>query len=281
MASFFLLPSLDFIRLQVSKLPMSRNTKIFFKTNLMIRMDDLLLLNSFLILLTRFIGFTPMFIAHLPCFRLLCKDFGEKIVRRDLETCTTLSEDAPEKEEIFSDGSAVGRVQCHFLFAMIWSIGAVLDAPERHCFDAFLRSKCKESYSNARNPKGCRLDLPFPATGLVYNFYFEQYSPTADHPHKPLSAAMKVGRWKRWLGISVTGRQGHLSLPPTTQLSSIIVPTEEVAQISFLLQMALQWKQRSPASSEPGVNLHVRSTDSVALEDNDLKVNMQCVLIAQ
>ena len=42
---------------------------------------------------------------------------------------------------------------CHFLFSVVWSVGATLDGPSRLKFDEYFRSLLEHEATSAKNPR--------------------------------------------------------------------------------------------------------------------------------
>lgn len=65
-------------------------------------------------------------------------------------------------------------LQCVVLFAIPWSIGAVVDYDGRHKFDAFYKDLLAGKFDESPIPKVInKFDVPIPPENSVYDVYFE------------------------------------------------------------------------------------------------------------
>ena len=64
--------------------------------------------------------------------------------------------------------------QSSFLFSVVWSVGGCVDTDSRVKFDAFLRELVAGTTPDYPIPAAVgKIDMPFPAEGLVFDFLFE------------------------------------------------------------------------------------------------------------
>ncbi|KAJ3192416.1 Dynein heavy chain 7, axonemal [Irineochytrium annulatum] len=102
------------------------------------------------------------------------------------------------------------RLECRFVFSLIWSIGGSIDAASQIKFDAHLRSILK----GLQNP----MKVPIPEDeGSVYDYVFETGKPD---------------RWTLWLNTIE-----HIPIPFDADFSDIIIPTKDTARYNYLMEL--------------------------------------------
>ena len=122
----------------------------------------------------------------------------------------------PKKVEEIGLVRSVTLIESFFLFALVWSIGASVDAEGRKKFDRFLREVCKEV-------NHYKLASQFPKKGLVHDYLFGR----------------EAGRWVHW---SETLSNSY-RIPLESAFQEIIVPTIETARYKCLLDMTIKAKK--------------------------------------
>ncbi|XP_023932407.1 dynein heavy chain 3, axonemal [Lingula anatina] len=86
----------------------------------------------------------------------------------------------PRKDKSLSDQKLIeersNMLFCHFLFSIVWSVGANLDGPSRLKFDEFFRELCEMEGGNAKYPRPKELkvsrNLLFPKRDTVYDYVY-------------------------------------------------------------------------------------------------------------
>ncbi|KAI9202130.1 dynein heavy chain and region D6 of dynein motor-domain-containing protein [Polychytrium aggregatum] len=104
------------------------------------------------------------------------------------------------------------RLECFFLFSLVWSVGGSVDTPSQLKFDHMLRSLL----SRLSTP----LTLPIPDEGTVYDYVFET-NEDAD-------------RWTLWLStIQPT------PIPAEAEFNDIVIPTKDTARYNYLMDLLI------------------------------------------
>lgn len=150
----------------------------------------------------------------------------------DLLTCF-LRESIPLKN-VEPDIPRIKMIECGFLFALTWSVGATVGGGGRARFSDFLRNIIKDIDCLDENRHGGVKTLlamrqwePPPKMGLRFELNIPEMGEIYDYRFSPL----ENGRWLSWLETL----EGGFTIAPTTPFSEILVPTVCTAQISFLL----------------------------------------------
>ncbi|KAK7495478.1 hypothetical protein BaRGS_00013176, partial [Batillaria attramentaria] len=111
----------------------------------------------------------------------------------------------------------------HFFFAMVWSVGATLDANSRVKFDEFFKTLCEMEGNNAKYPKPKDLKfsraLMIPKKGTVYDHVYIQ---------------KQYGSWHTWSSLVTP-----VSIEVKTQINSLIINTVETVRQRFFLERFL------------------------------------------
>ena len=111
-------------------------------------------------------------------------------------------------------------VQSCFQFSLVWSLGSSCDTDSRHKFDSYFRDLVSGKISDHAAPSSIgKMDIPFPDTGLVYDYMFERKA---------------RGRWVQWLE---TVRDQ--TLDRYQKEAEIIVPTMDTARYTYLLNLMI------------------------------------------
>ncbi|KAJ3284862.1 Dynein heavy chain 7, axonemal, partial [Borealophlyctis nickersoniae] len=103
------------------------------------------------------------------------------------------------------------RLECRFLFALVWSIGGSLDSPSQIKFDQVLRS----TIANLAEP----LQLTCPEDGTMYDYVYETGEPD---------------RWEPWLNTIES-----IPIPADAEFNDIIVPTKDTARYNYLMELLI------------------------------------------
>ncbi|KAJ3020398.1 UNVERIFIED_CONTAM: Dynein heavy chain 7, axonemal [Siphonaria sp. JEL0065] len=104
------------------------------------------------------------------------------------------------------------RLECKFIFALIWSIGGSVDQLSQTKFDAFLRDLIGRSIE-------MRLPIPSDDEGAtVYDYVFDT-SGAAD-------------AWKLWINTIQ-----HVEIPANAGFGDIIIPTKDTARYNYIMEL--------------------------------------------
>uniref|UniRef100_A0A672TSR7 Dynein axonemal heavy chain 3 n=1 Tax=Strigops habroptila TaxID=2489341 RepID=A0A672TSR7_STRHB len=100
-----------------------------------------------------------------------------------------------------------------FLFALVWTIGGIIDADSRKKFDLFYRDLLMGMNDENPRPNSVKLTRNniFPEKGSVYDFYFHKHG---------------SGHWNMWTDY----------ITKEEQVSELIIPTVETARQMFFLK---------------------------------------------
>ncbi|KAM7230116.1 hypothetical protein CapIbe_018833 [Capra ibex] len=111
-----------------------------------------------------------------------------------------------------------------FIFSLVWSVGATGDSTSRNSFSHWLRIKMETE----------NMALLFPEEGLVFDYRLEDggISSTSDEDDEEEEG--KQVAWVKWMDSSTT-----FTMVPDTNYCSIIVPTMDTIQMSYLLDLLL------------------------------------------
>ncbi|KAM6320279.1 dynein axonemal heavy chain 3 [Podargus strigoides] len=111
-----------------------------------------------------------------------------------------------------------------FLFALVWTVGGIIDADSRKKFDLFYRNLLLGTDDESQRPKSVKLTKNniFPERGSVYDFYFHKYG---------------SGQWNTWMEYVTKEEQ---VIPPGAKVSELIIPTMETARQMFFLKTYVQ-----------------------------------------
>jgi dynein heavy chain len=175
------------------------------------------------------------------CMRFMESMFAE-IMYKDPTIKKSRSKDEANKIELTNS-----KIECVFLFSLVWSVGAVTDDMGRAAFNAFLQ-EFMQDYKIIERPelKGVNTLLlllewkcpiegtyqwekPMPAllatkdtdNGSVYDFCYEY----------------KTDEWKTWHDKLPTG-----NISPDAEFSSIVVPNLVTAQLGQLLDLLIRYE---------------------------------------
>ncbi|KAJ1562107.1 Dynein heavy chain 7, axonemal, partial [Cladochytrium tenue] len=158
-----------------------------------------------------------------PCLQFVRKDCKELSPTSDIGLVNSLinlldslfddfrGEQQPDGDKAPSDASKT-KLQCRFVFSLVWSVGGSLDSASQLKFDSHLRELL------ARLP--APMELPIPAAGgTVYDFVFQS---------GPSSSAC---RWTLWLHTIE-----QVPVAADAQFSEITIPTKDTARYNYLLE---------------------------------------------
>ncbi|NXU08026.1 DYH3 protein, partial [Pardalotus punctatus] len=137
-----------------------------------------------------------------------------------------IKESDEEDSESLSSQQITSWLQGLFLFALVWTIGGIMDADSRRKFDSFYRSLLMGMSDENPRPKSVKLNQNhiFPEGGSVYDFCFNK----SGH-----------GQWNRWTDYITKEEQ---VIAPTTKVSELIIPTMETARQMFFLKTYVEHK---------------------------------------
>ncbi|XP_065540385.1 dynein axonemal heavy chain 3 [Lathamus discolor] len=107
-----------------------------------------------------------------------------------------------------------------FLFALVWTIGGIIDADSRKKFDVFYRNLLMGMNDENPRPNSVKITRNniFPEKGSVYDFYFHKHG---------------SGHWNMWTDYITKEEQ---VIPPGVKVSELIIPTIETARQMFFLK---------------------------------------------
>ncbi|KAM4656706.1 dynein axonemal heavy chain 3 [Amazona ochrocephala] len=107
-----------------------------------------------------------------------------------------------------------------FLFALVWTIGGIIDADSRKKFDVFYRNLLMGMNDENPRPNSVKITRNniFPEKGSVYDFYFHKHG---------------SGHWNMWTDY-ITKEEQVIS--PGAKVSELIIPTIETARQTFFLK---------------------------------------------
>ncbi|KAJ7400487.1 hypothetical protein BTVI_105082 [Pitangus sulphuratus] len=125
-----------------------------------------------------------------------------------------------EEQEIMSSQQITLWLQSLFLFALVWTVGGIIDADSRKKFDSFYRNLLMGMNEENPRPKSVKLTKNniFPEKGSVYDFYFHKHG---------------SGQWSMWMEY-ITKEEQVIS--PGAKVSELTIPTIETARQMFFLK---------------------------------------------
>ncbi|XP_061847983.1 dynein axonemal heavy chain 3 [Colius striatus] len=139
-----------------------------------------------------------------------------------LYTCLLdeITESKEEEKESISSQHLTLWLQGLFLFALVWTVGGIIDADSRKKFDLFYRNLLMGGNEEHPRPKSVKLTKHniFPEKGSVYDFYFHKHG---------------SGQWNLWTEY-ITKEEQVIS--PGAKVSELIIPTMETARQMFFLK---------------------------------------------
>ncbi|NXN55853.1 DYH3 protein, partial [Rynchops niger] len=139
-----------------------------------------------------------------------------------LYTCLLdeIKQSEEEEKESVSSQQITLWLQGLFLFALVWTVGGIVDADSRKKFDLFYRNLLMGMNDENPRPKSVTLTRNniFPEKGSVYDFYFYK------HGSK---------QWNVWTEY-ITKEEQVIS--PGAKVSELIIPTMETARQMFFLK---------------------------------------------
>ncbi|NXW95358.1 DYH3 protein, partial [Alopecoenas beccarii] len=166
-----------------------------------------------------------------PCLdfvQLHCKSFVQtspihlSYSLMKLYTCLLdeIKQSEEDEKESMSSQQIFLWLQGLFLFALVWTIGGIIDADSRKKFDLFYRDLLAGAINENPRPKSVKLTRNniFPEKGSVYDFYFHKHG---------------SGQWNMWMEF-ITKEEQVIS--PDAKISELIIPTMETARQMFFLK---------------------------------------------
>jgi dynein heavy chain len=160
-----------------------------------------------------------------PCIRTIsgcqnyCDSVDTALVVGVMNIFGTIAKDLADPTYAEQNGKdAVTRViESSFLFALVWSVGAAVNADGRKVFDSFLRGVLQEVNHH-------KLSCPFPKQGLVYDYTFDKVR-------------------LQWVPfVSLIDPSWSID-SKTAQYADILVPTGDTVRYSSLLDVFLENKK--------------------------------------
>ncbi|KAJ3385211.1 Dynein heavy chain 7, axonemal [Entophlyctis sp. JEL0112] len=103
------------------------------------------------------------------------------------------------------------RLECKFVFSVVWSIGGSVDQQSQLKFDVFLRDLIAKSME-------MRLPIPVEDDSVVYDYVFETNG--------------SEDAWKLWINTI-----DHADIPPNADFGDIIIPTKDTARYNYLMEL--------------------------------------------
>ncbi|ELT89912.1 hypothetical protein CAPTEDRAFT_157693, partial [Capitella teleta] len=138
---------------------------------------------------------------------------------------TTMLQELKQTEEDDDDeimmgeeeGDRAAMVVAHFMFSIVWSVGAMLDGASRLKFDEFFRSLCDEKNSKYPRPKNLKVkrSTMIPKRGLVY-----------DHVYR----YKMFGTWEPW-----TSLVQPFDIQTKLQVNDLIINTVDTERQRYFL----------------------------------------------
>ncbi|NXW28891.1 DYH3 protein, partial [Phaetusa simplex] len=139
-----------------------------------------------------------------------------------LYTCLLdeIKQSEEEEKESVSSQQITLWLQGLFLFALVWTVGGIIDADSRKKFDLFYRNLLMGMNDENPRPKSVTLTRSsiFPEKGSVYDFYFYKHGSR---------------QWNMWTEY-ITKEEQVIS--PGAKVSELIIPTMETARQMFFLK---------------------------------------------
>uniref|UniRef100_A0A0L8HIS0 Uncharacterized protein n=1 Tax=Octopus bimaculoides TaxID=37653 RepID=A0A0L8HIS0_OCTBM len=126
---------------------------------------------------------------------------------------------SPPKEDIDSKRMR-SYIQSAIMFAIPWSIGAVIDVDGRLAFDSFFRELYLGKNESYPIPKAIgKIDIPIPEVFSIYDYWFE----------------FKLrGQWKPWTEF-IKGFEST-----EKDIRNILVPTVDTVRYTYLLNLSIE-----------------------------------------
>ncbi|GFR40055.1 hypothetical protein Agub_g593 [Astrephomene gubernaculifera] len=182
-----------------------------------------------------------------PCLRLVIKDCTQPVPCQDLNLVTSLTRllqalmlpylqppapaaaprpgvppsplTPPVVPPTADPAAQLATIECFFVFALVWSLGATLDAAGRASFSDHLRKFLRGDYGQYGMyvmSEPCYLRKFMPAEGSVYDWVYDT----------------TYESWRGWMELGKAQ-----SISPDADYSTIIVTTADVVRYSHLLAL--------------------------------------------
>nr|AML30857.1 axonemal inner arm dynein heavy chain 1 [Marsilea vestita] len=162
----------------------------------------------------------------LYCVQKHCKRMmpmqDQNLVKSMLRIILSLS--GPELTDLASSEKMDANVKvlwidCIFLFALVWSLGASIDIADRSKFDLLLRkliaNQPPEEYKAYIIAPARKVAAPFPDGKLVYDFVFRK----------------DRGKWAIWMDLV-----DDSALPSDSEFYKILVPTPDSTRYTYIME---------------------------------------------
>ena len=120
----------------------------------------------------------------------------------------------------------VNRVDMFFLYAVVWSFGAIVDDAGKKAFSQFLRKNTSDAFRiPSRNNKMFKIErssqIPESPVNNVHNYFIEHHI------------------WRLWKDL-LEKMDKEIQFDPAQQFHEIVVPTTETLHYSFLLNLMVK-----------------------------------------
>ncbi|KAI9097032.1 dynein heavy chain and region D6 of dynein motor-domain-containing protein [Phlyctochytrium arcticum] len=154
----------------------------------------------------------------ITCLRRECKevspttDIGQ--VNSLIRLLDSMLDDMRDKtaEENLADKLTMQRLECRFIFALVWTIGGSVDSQSQVKFDACVKRVAGEKLATP-------LLLALPQDGTIYDYLYQV--PPTDH-------------WVSWLDTIE-----QVPISPTAEFNEIIIPTKDTARYNYLMDLMI------------------------------------------
>nr|KAJ3422321.1 Dynein heavy chain 7, axonemal [Polyrhizophydium stewartii] len=135
----------------------------------------------------------------------------------------------PAPEDVEAHELTEQRIQCRFLFCMVWTIGGSIDMASQAKFDRMLR----QNVHKMQPP----LKLEIPIEGTLYDYLYQ--TPPEKTKNELNNAAnnaeeQKKDAWIPWLQTIQT-----IHLPADADFNDIIIPTKDTARYNYLMDLMI------------------------------------------
>ncbi|XP_076448252.1 dynein axonemal heavy chain 3-like [Babylonia areolata] len=161
-----------------------------------------------------------------------------------------ISEDAPDpmakvlsKSDKAFQEDQTNLLIAHFFFAIVWSVGATLDARSRIKFDEFFKSLCEMEGNNAKYPRPKELKfsraLMIPKKGTVYDHVYIQRQYGSWNTWTSLVQAVSIGEKAQATQNSVFSTEVAKDQELRIMINALIINTSETVRQRFFLERFL------------------------------------------
>ncbi|TPX60170.1 hypothetical protein SpCBS45565_g07578 [Spizellomyces sp. 'palustris'] len=161
-----------------------------------------------------FESFVP---ATLQCLRRECKEVSPTtdigLVNSLIRLLDCTFDDMRDKDQATNATNPIleQRLECRFLFALIWTIGGSIDAQSQAKFDACV----KKVVGQLPEP----MKLPLPDAGTLYDYLYQ---------------TQETDEWVPWLSTIES-----VPIPANADFNDIIIPTKDTARYNYLMDLMI------------------------------------------